>query len=119
MRCLPALLTALAACSAFRGEQTLESSVILAAHGKATARMTGCPSLTVDLRGVGPGSVTFDACTSDGSRMAHGVLTAEACARCLTTDGELILTFAADEKGGTVAYTIRAQDGGSVALVPQ
>jgi len=93
--------------------------VVLLPNGRSTASLRTDGPLTVDLRGLGPGAVTFDARTRDGTVMAHGVLTPESTAQCGTSDGELVILFTADARGGTVAYTIRTVNGGSVTTIPQ
>ncbi len=119
MRTVVFLLLAVPACSAFGGGRTIESSVVLAANGKATTTMRGDPSLSVRLRGLGPGGVKFDARTPTGSLLAHGLLTPESSAECQTSEGELVITFVADARGGSIAYSLGARDGGSVTTIPQ
>lgn len=115
------LLLVLPACSWFDGSTRLESSVILAAGGKATVHMrTPQPGpLSVELRGLGPGGVAFEAHGPVGVVIARGLLSAESRAECRTSEGNLTFTFEADAQGGSVGYVARSENGLAIDSPPQ
>ena len=111
-------LCLLVGCRLFDGGTTLDSSMTLAAAGKATLLVRASPAdpLVVQLRGLGPGSITFEAKTADGTVVSRGALTVDAQAECQTNTGELTFSFAADERGGAFTYSVHGEHGIEVRM---
>lgn len=91
--------------------------MIVAANGRVKTTVTAEGPMTVVLQGLGPGAVTFDVRAPQGSVMAHGVLTTESSASCHTNGGEIRIEFAAGVEGGTVAYVLHTENGGTVTTI--
>lgn len=121
LRCFLLLLPLASACSIFHRPARLESSVQLGPAGKCTVATTAADGgeMSIELRGLGPGGVTFDARTADGTPMAHGVLTTESTATCFTNAGSLVITFTADARGGSAGYVVRTGTGGLTITTQQ
>lgn len=115
------LAVALVGCSTLRGDSRLESSVVLQANQRCTLTVTPADAggTSLDLRGLGPGGVTFDVRNEAGATMAHGVLNAGSTANCFASDGALVVSFTGDATGGTVAYVVHTRSGGVATTVQQ
>lgn len=105
----------LAACGVFSPRAHLTSAAVLHPHQRATLHArSGTGRVAVELRGQGPGVVTFAARTSGGEELARGALgDGDALAR-LTSEAGLVVELTCGDRPGTVAYEVTDLDGTAV-----
>jgi len=111
-------LPLLAACSLSWHSSRVSSSLPFGPGERATLRVRTVPPsrLALELRGLGPGAIAFEARTPEGTLMVTGSLAAGDQARCNTSEGALVVTFAGGEQGGTIAYEAFGADGMAIEL---